>query len=418
MPGSAPSRRNHLGRPLPTRKAMLEILVRHLGMVRLSAAGAVMIALVGCTGVIEGGGGSGVALPQRDPRASWQRGALPALETSCVACHDGSRPMIGFLTGSDDLAVRDTLMAYDPPVVNLEATASSRIVTKGEHDGPALTAGQAAALLEWLDAEREAQGGPDHRIQVLATPKFTAQLCLPGAPASPCPINHVALSTVPGAGAGVPDAEITFVAEGLSSGLYLHDLELHSGTAGLYVEHALFVSRPASGAPLPDQIDRYFAMKLNVMPNVVAQIDGGTAQFGGFAPTDMLEIHFKVLSAFKPEAGGGGATRSGCKSLATFKTNAVPQLKANCAGCHAGANLGAKSAMDITGYDAPDDATVLAACNQVWSRLNLTIPDQSGFYLAPNPADATNHPTKLLAAAFATFKATMDVWVNAEKTAP
>lgn len=407
-----------VGRPLPPREAMLAILVRHLDMVRLSAAGAVMIALVGCTGLIEGGG-DGVALPQRDPRASWQRGAFPALETSCVACHDGSRPMIGFLAGSDDLAVRDTLMAYDPPVVNLEATASSRIVTKGEHDGPALTAGQAAALLEWLDAEREAQGGPGP-IQVLATPKFTAQLCMrtPDNPMGPCPINHVALSTVPGAGAGVPGAEITFVAEGLSSGLYVHDLELHSGTAGLYVEHALFVSRPASGAPLPDQIDRYFAMKLNVMPNVVAQIDGGTAQFGGFAPTDKVEIHFKVLSAFQPDTGGGGTTRSGCKALATFKTNAVPQLKASCAGCHAGANVGAKSAMDITGHDAPDDATVLAACNQVWSRLNLTVPDQSGFYLAPNPADATNHPIKLPAATFATFKAAMDVWVNAEKTAP
>lgn len=50
MLSSVPSLQKNLGTPLQSRKAMLETLVRHLDMVRLSAAGVLMIALVGCTG--------------------------------------------------------------------------------------------------------------------------------------------------------------------------------------------------------------------------------------------------------------------------------------------------------------------------------------------------------------------------------
>jgi hypothetical protein len=312
-------------------------------------------------------------------------------------------------------------MKYDPPVVNLDATKSSRIVTKGQHDGPALTSSQLSALLDWLDAEHEALNhDPDHPIPKLATTKYAPQLCQATAanPTAPCPTNHIPLSDIPNAGATVPGAEITFIAEGLSSGLYLHDLSVTSGTAGVYLEHALFVSLPANAPPFPDQFDRYFAMKLNVKPNSTTQIDGGTAQFGGFAPTDMIEIDFKLVSPFKDDGGGTVTTQNGCKSLATFKANAVPQLQANCASCHAGADVNAKASMDITGYNSATDATVLNACNQVRSRLNLTNIDQSGFFLAPDPASQTSHPIKLAAATFSTFKTMMSVWANAEKTAP
>ena len=41
-------------------------------------------------------------------------------------------------------------------VVNLDAPQSSRVLTKGLHDGPALTADQASRLLEWIQAEKAA----------------------------------------------------------------------------------------------------------------------------------------------------------------------------------------------------------------------------------------------------------------------
>ena len=117
--------------------------------------------------------------------------------------------------------------------------------------------------------------------------------------------------------------------------------------------------------------------------------------------------------------GGGGTTTSGCKQLASFKTNAKGPLNTNCASCHAGtANANARSAMDLTGIAAADDATLLTVCNQARTRINFTDTTQSGFFIAPNPAQATNHPFKFgnVQANFDSFKAAVDVWVQAEKT--
>ena len=132
----------------------------------------------------------------------------------------------------------------------------------------------------------------------------------------------------------------------------------------------------------------------------------------------MLEIHFKFIQAYKPDTTG--TTTTGCKVLASFKTNAQTQLSTNCASCHAGANGSATAAMDITKINATADADLLNACNQVRTRINFQTTDQSGFYLAPNPGSATNHPFKFNnnAAAFTAFKTAMDVWVKAEQTAP
>jgi hypothetical protein len=131
----------------------------------------------------------------------------------------------------------------------------------------------------------------------------------------------------------------------------------------------------------------------------------------------MIEIHFRELAVFQPDTTS--TTTSGCKVLDKFKANAVTQLNTNCASCHAGANGGATGAMDLSSVASADDTKLLVTCNQVRSRINFQTTDQSGFYLAPDPGSATNHPFKFASAtAFTTFKTAMDVWVKAEQTAP
>ena len=428
MLGSVPSAQKNLGTPLRSRKAMLETLFRHLDMVRLSAAGLVIVTIAGCTGLLDGGS-DGLSPQQRTARAKW-KDAYPVMRDNCGGCHAGERPMIGFLVGDDDLAVRETLMKYDPPVVNLDAASSSRILTKNVHEGPGLTPQQAATLLAWVQAESDAVGhDPDHPVPQLATPPAPIQLCTSGAPDSPtCPTNHISLGGVPDIGAMLPGAEISFNAQALTDVLYLTNFKVNGGTAGAYLEHLLVVSIPTDTKlpPIPDQIDRYFAMKLNVKANAIAQIDGGTAVFGGFAGTDMLEFHFKVLSPYKPDSGG--TTQGGCKVLAKFKSNAIPQLTAqlalnaggtnSCSSCHAGGNASAKGAMDLTGIASTDNTMLQTACNQARTRVNLTNTEQSGFYIAPNPGDGTTHPIKLTPAAYTAFKTSLDVWVKAEQAAP
>jgi cytochrome c553 len=426
MLGSVPSVQKNLGTPLQSRRAMLETLCRHLDMVRLSAAGALMIALVGCTGLVDGGS-DGMTSQQRGAIQKWVTSAMPVLSQNCVTCHNGSRANVGFLVGGDAISIHDTVMAFQPPVVNLDAASSSQIVTKGLHEGPQLTADESAKILDWLFAERDAANhNPDNPIQQLATKPFAVQLCTGGDPdnaAGTCPTNHVALTGLPIDGTVLAGAEIAFTAQALGTSLYLTNLVGTGGTSGFYLEHLLFVSRPANADPFPDQIDRYYALKLDVGPGKTSPINGGTEDFVGFVPTDMIELHFKVLTAFKPDTSG--TKQDGCKVLPMFKTNAQPSLRdivagatATCASCHAGSNGGATGAMDLSKIAATTDADILLACNQVRSRINFQTTDQSGFYLAPNPGSTTNHPFKFTAAQFTTFKTAVDVWVKAEQTAP
>ena len=415
---SLPFFKKNLGAPLQSRKAMLETLFRHLDMVRLSAGAILMIAAVGCTGLISGGS-DGKTDQQRDAETRWEQDAYPVLQNNCLTCHNGSRVGVGFLVGADATAVKTTLLAYTPAVVNFDAPGSSRILSKGLHDGPALTASQASALLQWLQAEKDAsEHDPAHPMAVYKVAAFTPMICTAGVPDSAtCPTNHISLSTVDGIGPSLAGVEISFNAQALSS-LYVTNLKLNGGTSGVYLEHPLFVSLPAGVDPFPDQLDRLFDVKADVAASMSSVLDGGTHSFSGFAPTDKLEIHFKIVSAYKPDTSGGGDTGA-CKKLPEFKANAMPALKASCASCHGAAGNSAVGAMDLTGLNATDDATLGLTCAQVKGRINLTDTNQSGFYIAPDPAAGATHPFHFAnAGAFTNFKTPVDIWVQAEKTAP
>lgn len=387
------------------------------------------LALAGCTGLIGDGNGDGMTPEEAAARRMFTAKAAPVLATSCSGCHAGQRPVIDFLAGAAEMDVRATLLGFTPSVVNLEAPASSRLLTKGVHDGAALTSTEMADVLEWIRAEREAQPDPSDGGPVLETAAFAPAICTSGtAPSATCPINTIDLTDL-----GLPGAKIEFVAQALGSGLYLNKLQIIAGTDGAYLEHPLFVSWPEGSAPVADTIDRFFAVKMNLAANGTEMIAGGTAAFIGFVATDKITIHFKAVKGYQAEGGGGGGGGmggGGCKVLDSFKTNARPLFAQavggagqSCAGCHANAgNTNAVAALDIRTLNSTDDAMVKLACNQIRTRVNLTTPDQSGVFLAPDPAN-TNHPFRFTAAQLATFKngppgSGVLGWINAEKIAP
>ncbi len=360
--------------------------------------------------------------PQPITLQEWQQSALPVLRQDCISCHSSAQTPDGFLVGSDDLAIHDRVMTFQPPVVNLDAASSSQIITKGLHEGPQLTADETSKVRNWLLAELQAISyDPSHPPVVRLTTKPVAvQLCTGGDPdnaSGTCPTNHLSLASVPTDGTTLPGAEIAFTAQAVSSGLYLTNMVASGGTAGLYLEHLLLVSVPAFGDPVPDPLDRYYALKFNVGPGQTSPIGGGAEDFVGFAPTNKIELHITVLTAFQP--GTTGSQPDGCKVLASFKTNAQPQLSANCASCHAGASATAQAAMDMGNIAATTDDKLLLACNQVRSRINFQAPDQSGLYLAAGPTNLTNHPFQFsVGQTYTAFKTAMDIWVNVEQTTP
>lgn len=401
---------------------MLETLVRHLDMVRLTVAAAAIFAMVGCSGLIDGGGSGGLTPEQQTARRIWTEKALPQLQANCVVCHDGTRPNIGFLVGTGDLDKRDAILAYAPAVVNLDAPSSSRLMTKGLHEGPALDSTQSSDLLEWVNAEKAAAGSTGEEPPTLETSQFLVQVCtsgLPDAPGAPnpnCLVNKVPLTDI-----GATGAEIHFVVQSLGSGLYMTNLRLVPGADGAFIEHPLFVSYPADGSePKFDTIDRFFNVKLNLQMTATPeeqQIGGGTAAFVGFLASDKLAIHFKGASVFKPDEGGPGPA-SGCLKLPEFKANAAGPLQASCAqNCHAGGQPNARSAVNMTNLQSANDDEVLAACNQIRTRINFQDLNNSGLYLAPAPGNM-NHPFAFPTQAnHDAFKNAVQVWATAEQTA-
>jgi hypothetical protein len=72
--------------------------------------------------------------------------------------------------------------------------------------------------------------------------------------------------------------------------------------------------------------------------------------------------------------------------------------------------------MGIQNIGSADDTVVQNVCNQVLIRTNLTTPDSSGIFLAPSPG--STHPFRFVQAQLDMFKAQVNMWITAEKTAP
>lgn len=398
------------------RRSMREVLVQHLPPVRITAA-ASLLTMIGCTGLIDAPKPTKAEIAQQ----LWIEKALPALRdpaTTCEVCHGGdtARAKVEFLVGNDELAIRDKLLSFDPPVISYDSPSSSRLLTKGQHEGGPLVGPQKDAVLEWIEAEKEAKNAKDNPGQLnLRTAEITLTPCVGQPDPALCPVNEIALDDV-GNGAGIPGAKITFVAQAVSTGIYLNRLKLVPGTAGAYIEHPLFVSIPADGKspPIADTLDRYFSTKMNLMAGATAeqqQIAGGVAAFPNFPSDGKLTIYFRAVNNYQPETTGGAVT--GCKKLATFDAGPRAAFNTSCAGCHTAGN--AKSAVDMTGVNAAGSQD---ACNHILQRAVLADIPNSSIFVVTTPGYA-NHPFRFPdTTTLNNFKNIVSPWLAAERDAP
>src|SRR5687768_14026809 len=126
------------------RRAMLDTLLRHLQMVRLQASAAIVLAALAsaCAGDITTPGGD------EDPavaaaRATFDSEVKPVLDGFCGACHVGTAN-VDFMRPEPDTRTR---MLATTGLIDLGSPASSLLINKGPHTGPALTADQNAIFL-------------------------------------------------------------------------------------------------------------------------------------------------------------------------------------------------------------------------------------------------------------------------------
>jgi hypothetical protein len=253
---------------------------------------AVALGLAACSGEIGGELFEGLTPEEQVAIEKWVDKALPAFSKgTCLTCHDGSMPAVGYIAGEDDIKKRDSLIAYVPRIVNLGAPASSRVLTKGAHTGPSLDAPLASDILSWIVAEREAHKG---ELMELRTTQMVAMLCTSGSPPDPgCPLNTLDMGSM-----GTP-ATFEFAVATIGADSYYTNLKIKAGAMGLYIEHPLLETWPAGATmPKPDPIDRFFAVQLNLAPNAEAILGGGEATIAGFNPADAMSVRFDV---FEPQ---------------------------------------------------------------------------------------------------------------------
>jgi hypothetical protein len=248
---------------------------------------AIAVLLAACSGEIQSDIYENLNPKEQVALEKWVEKALPVLGTKCVMCHDGSMPMIGYLAGANDLERRDTLIAYMPAVINMNAPQSSRMLTKGSHTGPALEATEASNILQWIVAERDAR--PE--IPPIRTMQMVLMLCTMGNPGDAnCPINSIDL-----VGLGQPGTAEVVVSK-LVNDAYLTNIQIKAGAAGLHVAHPLFESWPAGATePKPDPIDRWFNVDLQIAPNAAAQVGTGEGTFTGFNVADPISMRFDIF---------------------------------------------------------------------------------------------------------------------------
>lgn len=268
---------------------------RIIGGVQRSLVFFAMGMAAACTGDIEDKSLQGLTPAQALAKTRWLKDAEPVFQAKCFMCHDGSMATATptpdpYLAGSGDMAIRDTAIAYVPELVNLGAPKSSRVLSKGMHEGPALTAQEATKILGWIEAEHDAR------------PAGTIIETTPTAMATGSATTTITLDSV-----GSVGSTLSFVATSIPGGIYLTNVVFTAGADGLYLAHPLFVSHPAAGTGsgsgsgsdgVPDPLDRYYSTVENIGSAGSASLD--TPTIDGFSITDPISVRFDVIDKYRP----------------------------------------------------------------------------------------------------------------------
>ena len=331
----------------------------------------------------DAGAGLGDAAPAPPTgKAFFDGNVMPLLETHCVACHAPGRTGPGFIAADPD--VYTVVMSW-PALVSVRDPGSSRLLTKGEHTGPAWTGDQAAVIRDWLSIEETARAGEtmDEEVEY----RTSALAPDPG-------FNAIALGEL-----GLEGASLTFTAERVGGGLYLSNLQVSAGPGGAHLVHPVVITW-IGGAPLPDAVDRMAGVEVMAPPYETRELGGGTFVVVDFPEGALLSFLFDaagplVAGGADGGVGDGGSPSTGCGNVAGFTTNAQPQFATYCVRCHGGDDPMAAAAVDMTAMTDLSAEAQQRSCNEILTRINRADPRSSPLFLQPDPASGSTHPFKL-----------------------
>lgn len=415
---------------------MLETLIRHLDMVKLTlGAVAMAAALSGCYGLLDDPG-DGLTENQRKARTLFVQRAYDSLMTSCGASNCHGQAVVPFLAGDGVLNVYTTIREFKPELISKIDALKSRLLTKGPHSGPEFSTtareGQIASdyetVLEWLRAEQRAAddsgnvGSGSGGVSYIVTNKITPVECTSTNRAT-CQINTLSLEGVRPDGTGITGAKVEFLYEVLqgANAPYIVNLRLVGGPEGAYIESPIFLGYEAGKAQPTVDGDTFFDVKVNAPATMTRTIGAGYAGLtdikarGDGGAINEFAMSFTVVDKYRPD--NTPVNPSACKQLAMYQAMMKPTLTARCNGCHVSTsgNAGARGSMTL--YTA-DDAT---SCQQVKTLGgNLNNITASSIYNAPRMGALASHADfKFTVAADQTaWENAVTTWLTAERNSP
>lgn len=361
----------------------------------------------------------------------------PLLQSTCGACHSlevGVGP--GFMRSATPAP------DYDPyPIIttwnNFIVTEPelSALLTKGQHEGPAMTMSQYDTTLAWLKKEKR------ERDSVTVTP-FSLQLppfSITMSPSKASPIyNKIPLDKIDSAFVG---AYIQFVALPLNSttgtGLEISDLRFFNRKPGasaneqrsIFFKNPLFVLWRA-GVPYPDPAQSFYGFERTIKLNQddVGSPGSGVLIIPGIVVLDQyrsgysLSIVFDKIELVKPVLGGDPCTAG---QLSYFTNNVARYLGAK-------TGMTAASCAQATCHDTTSKVAEIDMSPTLMTGANLgPLCEQLKFYnnlgvIAKNtdPNGGASHPFKWTTAnnrcgvlssppenpCFDNFKTKLDTW--------
>lgn len=357
-----------------------------------------------------GGSGTGGADAVENHGAELFADLEADLVDACATCHDaGGIADTPFLAGPDRYASISTW----PGVVVKDAQESLLLTWPrkgGAHSGTNIDADDLAAedlagrVTAWL--EEEAKG-------ISSTVPTKGPTIDPFAPI--LGFNAVYLDAL---GEEYKGMALTFNATELTGKtLELSELEVHpTADLGVHLVHPLFVVYPVGADPDPDPVDSCSNVDQTFEPGQSATLGPGVLVLTNWVQGAKLSVAFEKIEPYSTTTGDGGVeggTTDGCKDVTAFVDNASDALSANCVGCHGGTNPNAKAAVDMSKLATNAAAT----CGQVKNRVSPDSPADSQLFVTTDPNGNAAHPFKFGGndAAFDAFKASVSIWIAAEK---
>jgi cytochrome c553 len=356
------------------------------------------------SGVSDGGSGNTTPLVDMTPdvAALFYANVTPIIDAACAGCHGvagGAGPAFMMPKPSE----LNNVLAY-PGIIG-PTPEKSRLYMKGAHEGPALTPAQAPVVRDWIvryDSLRPADAGTTRPSVAPFAPSFTTA-------------NTIDLSAFD---ASLARQKLTFNAKMLGTSIALSNIKLATApTMGVHVAHPLFVMWDQSLTPTPDPIDSFSNVDETVPSAATAPLGPGTLVLPNFPTTGLINVVFTTVEA-KQLASDGGAT-TGCKNVASFTSNVVPQvtgnngaLSLNCSNCHGKQGNAAANVWDIIALTT--DAA--SACSSTLPEINTTTPAMSKLFATVDPNSGTPHQGgKLAAGQLSGWESAIASWINLEK---